>query len=177
MTFLGNPVSTRAVPSFQEGHPRRKSPVLTDPPQETSCVHLRHSLDSPLRASTPGRLPQTGSEPKLSRGPSQHRGQAHGWCPVAGARAQRRSGHAYAHARRRVGGRRPPPRQLLSGRPPGVACEIRLQEQGGTLSRWGAGGDGPEVGGNTKRLHPRACPAQWKASECGWVWALCSCRP
>lgn len=52
-----------------------------------------------------------------------------------------------------------------------VACEIRLQEQGGTLgSGVGvAGGDGSEVSGRT-------CPAEWKGSESGWVWVLCSRR-
>lgn len=122
--------------------------MLTDPPQETSCVLLRHSLDSPLRASTPGRLPQTGSEPKLTRGPSQRRGQAPCWCPVAGARAQRRSGHAYTHARRRVGGRNPPPPKTTSLRKAAWCCLRNPPAPGagrhpqplGCRGRWPQGG-------------------------------------
>lgn len=93
------------------------------PSRETACVLLRHSLDSPLRASTPGRVPQAGSVPKRARGPSQPRGPAHCGCLVAGARAQCRSRYACAHVSRSVG----PPPKSSTGRPPGVAREIRLR--------------------------------------------------
>lgn len=58
---------------------------------------------------------------------------------------------ACAHARRVVS-----PPKSSPGRLPGVACEVRLREPGGTLGWGGARGDGSEVDGRPERLHLRA---------------------
>ena len=61
------------------------------------------SVDWPLRASAPGRIPPRGLPENRTRGPSQCGGQAHCGCLEAEARAQRQSSHACAPVRRRVG--------------------------------------------------------------------------
>lgn len=83
--------------------------MLTDPFGET--VYSSDSLDSPLGASAPGRTRPGGPPAKGTGGPSQRGGQARCGSLEAGARAQRQSRHACAHARRRVGAPPNPPRE------------------------------------------------------------------
>lgn len=160
-------MSAGAVSTSHEGHPRRGNQVLTA---------LTYSLDSSLTAPTPGRA--SHRRPLSQHAPAaapchMEAGRTVGvW--ESGARAQRRRRHACAHARRRVGA--PSPNPLPKDRLM-MLVEIWFWEQGGILCRRGAGGDDSEVGGRTKGLHPSACPAEWKGSESGPVWALCSRSP
>lgn len=160
-------MSARAVPASHEGHPAKREPVLTDPPWEIHCVLLRHSLDSPLGASVPGRVPPGGLAAKRTGCASQCEGPAPGGRSAAARQEHAHSAGAGTHARTRTAGWTPsPPNPLREGR------LVLLAKSG--VGRRGGGGAGSEVGWRTEWLHPCAHPGGWKGSGCGWVGAFSS---